>query len=524
MPAFDEAPVIELGKAPIPGGAAAGSDPGDNSTYIEVDAEMNKVGRIEAGEPDWFAIEQGSKTLLQSVAKDAEVASWYGHALFQRNGYAGLAAAFSLISELIRNFWDDMYPTRPRRRKARIETLTDRFVEGDWFKEKPPKVEADFDAIDVCMTRISELEQILKEKMPDDPPEFGKFIRGLKGQADKRPKKDAPPPATASPAGGGAGGAAPAAGGFAGGDVKDISGALNAVLNAATFLRNTDATDPIPYALVRIVKWSKMSLPATDQAKFQIPPPENTVVEALAHQLANGLWEHLLKGAEAAFRSSDPLWLDLQRFTCAAMAGFGPSYEKARAAVMSATAGLVNRLGDGLFELRFSNGTPLCSGETKMWIETDVLASQGGGGGGAGAGAADGKLTEAVSNAKKLAGVGKLKEGLKELQQGLGSCMQRRDRFLWRLSIARLCFEAQKHQLAAPLLEECYDDVQRFHIVEWEPTLATSVADALYRCRKSLVSGQKEPQPDSQQQLRDSFAWLCRLDPLAALAAEPSGK
>jgi len=307
--------------------------------------------------------------------------------------------------------------------------------------------------------------------------------------------------------------------------VKDVSGALNAVLNAATFLRKADPTDPVPYALVRVVKWSKISMPTTDQAKFQIPPPEKTVVEALAHQSANGLWEHLLKGAEAAFRSGDPLWLDLQRYTCAAMAGFGAAYEKARLSVMGLTAGLVQRLGSELFDLTFSGGMPLCSGETRMWIETEVMPTVGGGGDGSSAGAAagDGKLKEAMTTAKKLAGSGKLKDGLKELYSGLTQSMQRRDRFLWRLSIAQLCFDAQRPQLAAPLLEECYDEIQRYHIDEWEPGLAASVADTLYRCRKNVLSKEKAPTPEALRDARDSFAWLCRLDPLAALAAEPSG-
>ena len=525
MATLDEGPIIELGRNPIPGDAPSGTDPGDDTNYIEVDAEMNKLGRIEAGEPDWYQIEQGCRTILSSLAKDAEVASWYGHALFKRNGYAGLAAAIALLTELIRNFWDNMYPARPRRRKARIETLADQFTEGQWFREQQPKTESDFDAVDLCVTRTEELKGALTEKMPDDPPELDKFIRGLQGQAGKRPKPEAPAPAAEAEAAA-APSAPAAAGAFAAGEIKDVSGASNALLSACTFLRNADPADPIPYAVVRIVKWAKISMPATEEAKYQIPPPEKTTVEALAHQLANNLWEHLLKGAEAAFRSNDPLWLDLQRYTCAAMTGYGPNYDKARQAVMAATAGLVNRLGEPLFELKFSNGTALCSGETKMWIETEVLPAAGGGGGGegGGVGAADGRLAEAVTNAKKLAGSGKLKEGLKGLQEGLSQCMQRRDRFLWRLSIARLCFDAQRHQLAAPLLEQCYDDVQRFHIDDWEPSLAASVAETLYRCRKSLASGQKEPLPEDLKSVRDSFAWLCRLDPLAALAAEPSGK
>ena len=95
---------------------------------------------------------------------------------------------------------------------------------------------------------------------------------------------------------------------------------------------------------------------------------------------------------------------------------------------------------------------------------------------------------------------------------------------MWRLRIAQLCFDSQRLQLAAPLLEECYEEINRFGIGEWEPSLAVDVAQTLYRCRKSLVSGEKSPTPESLDRVRDSFTWLCQLDPLAALAAEPSGK
>ena len=110
------------------------------------------------------------------------------------------------------------------------------------------------------------------------------------------------------------------------------------------------------------------------------------------------------------------------------------------------------------------------------------------------------------------------------MQEGLAGCPQRRDRLLWRLRIAQLCCDAQRLQLAAPLLEDCYQEIRRFGIDEWEPSLAVDVARTLYRCRKTLVSGEKAPSPESLDKVRDSFAWLCQLDPVAALAAEPSGK
>jgi type VI secretion system protein VasJ len=113
---------------------------------------------------------------------------------------------------------------------------------------------------------------------------------------------------------------------------------------------------------------------------------------------------------------------------------------------------------------------------------------------------------------------------VKVLQEGLTECGQRRDRLFWKLRIAELCYDAKRLQLAAPLLEECHEDIRRYHIEDWEPSLAVEVAQGLYRCRKALVSAEKQPTPEALAAVRDSFAWLCQLDPLAALAAEPAGK
>ena len=521
MAKLDETPIIDLGKNPIAGGEPCGIDAGDDEQYMNALAEVAKIGRIELGEPDWYQIEQDSIAVLSSKSKDIEIAAALGHALFQRYSYSGLSAGLALLTEMVKNFWDGMYPSRPRRRKARVETLGDRFTEGLWFRENKPKGD-DFDALDACLTRAEELKNALTEKMPDDPPDFRKFLTGLKSHAGLRPKPQAAKP-EAAPA---AAGADPAAGGgegFAGGEVSDTSGALNAILAATTFLRKADVADPLPYAIVRFIKWSKISLPTSDNAKFEIEPPDATLLDALPHQMKSGLWDHLLKGAEAAFRSNDPLWLDLQRYTCAAMAGLGSKYDAAREGVIGVTGALIGRLGEGIFELRFRGGTPLCSGETRMWLESEVVAA-GGGGGGGGADAGNGRLAEASAKAKKLAGSGKLKDALRELQDGLATCTQRRDRFLWRLRIAQLCFDAQRLSLAAPLLEECSKEIRRHHIDEWEPTLAVDVAQTLYRCRKSLTAATKEPRPEAMEGVRDSFTWLCQLDPLAALAAEPSGK
>lgn len=515
---FDETPMIELGEKPIGDDQPCGADAAEDEAYISVQSEIAKLDRIESGEPDWRQIEQGATDLLRWKTKDVEIASILGLALFKRYRYAGLAASLRLITCLVNNFWEGAFPERPRRRKARIEWLTERFTEGGWFRDHQPNSD-EFDTVEVVATRIDELDAALKARMPDDPPDFAKFVRAVKEIAGRRPQPSAAPAAGGTAGATGTAGAAGPA--FAAGEVTDTSSAISAVLSAGTFMRKADPADPLPYALVRVVKWSRILLPTSDTAKYQIQPPEASVVDAITHQLGQGMWDNLLKNAEAAFRSNDPLWLDLQRHVCTAMSQLGPNYERARQMVMSLTGSLVKRLGDGIYELKFRNGTPLCSAETRMWIESEVCPPQGGDSGLHAAG--DGKLSEFSQRARKLAGEGKLKEALQHLREGLLACTERRDRFLWRLAMAKLCHDSQRLQLALPLLEECRDDVERYHIDEWEPSLALQVAQTLYRCRKATVNSEKEPAPEALQGVRDAFAWLCQLDPLVALAAEPSG-
>ena len=157
MPKLDEAPIIELGKNAIPGGDACGVDAGDDEAYINATAEFTKHGRIESDEPEWFQMEQDCTAVLREKSKDVEIACVLGHALFKRCRYEGLAAALGLMTEMVKNFWDGMFPPRPRRRKARIETLADVFTEGLWFRENQPKPD-DFDSLDLCLTRAEELK------------------------------------------------------------------------------------------------------------------------------------------------------------------------------------------------------------------------------------------------------------------------------------------------------------------------------------------------------------------------------
>lgn len=58
----------------------------------------------------WALIADLAPTLLQTRAKDLEVAAWLTEALLRSDGIPGLLSGFRLIEQLIEHYWDNLHP------------------------------------------------------------------------------------------------------------------------------------------------------------------------------------------------------------------------------------------------------------------------------------------------------------------------------------------------------------------------------------------------------------------------------
>jgi type VI secretion system protein VasJ len=186
------------------------------------------------------------------------------------------------------------------------------------------------------------------------------------------------------------------------------------------------------------------------------------------------------------------------------MEGLGKPYAAARRA-MAAEVVRVVRSCPGLLEISFSDGTPMAGEPTRLWILHELSALP------AKAGGAAGALETAQAEARKLVARKNFPEAAALLQKELRSAADRRDRFLGRLYLAKLCAEAGRLDLALPQLEGLDEEGRKFALEEWEPSLAAEIARELWRCHKASATPEKAA---------EFYGRLCRLDLGAALAID----
>ncbi|MBL4866629.1 MAG: type VI secretion system protein TssA [Pseudomonadales bacterium] len=61
-------------------------------------------------EAEWRTVMEVAPRILQEESKDLEIATWLVEAAVRYHGFKGLKEGFELISNLIEQYWDDLYP------------------------------------------------------------------------------------------------------------------------------------------------------------------------------------------------------------------------------------------------------------------------------------------------------------------------------------------------------------------------------------------------------------------------------
>ena len=304
----------------------------------------------------------------------------------------------------------------------------------------------------------------------------------------------------------------------------DREDAVQRLAVVAHFLRHEAPVNPVPYLLLRALRWGELRAAGAtlNPSLLEAPPTEKrTLIKKMSME---GDWAGVLENSEQAM--SLPCgrgWLDLQRYVVRACESLGSDYEPVAAGVRSGLKGLLADYPD-LLNSSLMDDTPAANAETQTWLKESILPppaapapsepefSPAAMSSSSASESTNGeKAADVIDLAMKAARAGKVQEAIGILTREMNNERTGRGRFQRHIQLANI-FLATKHEaIAYPILVELAEEIERRKLEEWEEAAIVAQPLALlYRCADKLGRDDAEKEKIYQK--------LCRLDPGQALA------
>lgn len=529
-----------------------GEDLKEDPAFLELRAEIEKLTTHSTVEVDWKAIKKSGLEILATRSKDLSVAGYFALALFQLHGYGGLADGVEILNKYLAEDWEGILPLRPRARAGAVQWL---FIRLPPFVEARPLESADIPLLPAVQEQLKAFQKVVYERMPDSVSfqELNEAIAThVEASASARP---APPPEPARTAERGPEEPAPPLPPPAQAETAAPTGAdeiLDRIRTLIAPLRQADAFSPVPYRLLRSLKWDTIAAApvvdpnAANPGTTRVPAPRGQQLAALESLFESASWAELLRASEAAFQeATGTYWLDVQRYTVAALEGLDPKAgARAAEAVKDDLARFLKRFPT-LSTLYFAERAtarktslgvtekeriPFASDATRQWLDTLAVAGEpaaapmvlpppvvrtGEGGGEPALSPADARAVQEMLTRQQLGAA------FEVLQAAVERAGTQRARFRTRLAAARICLQANQAAWARSLLEELLRESEAFGFEDWEPETAADLYQLLALCyaRPAKKGGPADPEA-ARVQLETLRRKLFRLDMRAAAVLE----
>ncbi|RIK61966.1 MAG: hypothetical protein DCC64_11790 [Planctomycetota bacterium] len=256
----DETLDAALGTAPIAGASPAGENARYDPDYEALEAEVKKMESLTGEVVAWPRVVDLGKKLLAEKTKDLLVSGYLGMAMLQTQGYGGLASAISVTRDLLRNFWDNLFPElkRMRARVTAVQWLNDRVANA--INNRGQAVEQDREGLEKCAVAVKELNEIVGEKFTDERPDLGALSRAITDKMGQLAGAESAPQAGSETMEGQTEQAAPVASGGGGGAIKTRADAFRRLQEVANWLKRNDPHSPVAMLVQRAVAWGNLSL------------------------------------------------------------------------------------------------------------------------------------------------------------------------------------------------------------------------------------------------------------------------
>lgn len=498
--------------APVSADAPTGADERYSAEFDQIEQELGKEGALhEASDVDWEQVLGHCEHYLRTKSKDLRVASWLTWALHQREPFCGLVAGLSLIQQLCVLYWPQVHPLKPRTRAACINWLVPRL---DSALSEHVAIADRLPLFRKLAAVLRELEGLLGQHLGPQAPLLLPLSRRLDGLIDRAGK----------------GIATEGSVGIAIAQVKQAvtqafstSPAVENEKDAHKALRTLQdigrplcgywlkqrVSDVRALRLTRTLVWLGIdTLPEHNAERVTslrgVPTEKALHIRELFQE---GKYADALLELETVTARA-PFWLDGQRIGWECLKALNADQASREVEVQASL--FIQRL-PGLETLSFHDGTPFADPQTRSWISAAVMphlrgpeqapaslpSSE------TAEAAWECALREAIPIAQKSG----LKLAVQHFKQAMRAATPGRERFLWQLSLARLCMDARQYELAKTQLEALCQLLEQQRLGEWEPALVLETLGLLHNCCERL------PQNHAVRERKEEVhRKLCHLD------------
>jgi type VI secretion system protein ImpA len=423
----------------------AGENPSGADLRYDVRLDAIKEARREENLPgaerklaDWGAVVSTTSQLLAKETKDLQLAAWLTEALMRKQGFGGLATGLVVLTGLVEQFWETVYPELedgdaelrasplewvggklavPVRLTPLYGGLSVADLEAarsipteEEAKEEREKMEARTAAIDAgrptpeaveeataalnkvqvralladlatCAEELTRLDTVCDERFGDVAPSFVPLRTSLDEprrvlQAVLTQKLETDPDPVGEEPGAEGGEVVAEADGPLTPEPVSAADAAARVAAVTKWMRQKDATNPAPYLILRGFRWGELRSAAPEVEPRLLEAPPTATRARLKALMLDGRWPELLEQGEVLMASAAGRgWLDLQRYVLTACANLGPAYDAVGAVIRSELRALLVALPQ-LSRMMLMDDTPTANDETREWIESQVMAPE----------------------------------------------------------------------------------------------------------------------------------------------------
>ena len=428
--------------APVPGENPGGEDLRYSQAYEEIKEARKFDEPLDLGDwkreiktADWERVITSSVDVLSTKSKDLQIAVWLLEGLITTEGFDGLAAGLKIITGLMQDYWEHLYPPIEDGdldfRGAPLEFMNEKL----WSYVKQVPVTDERTTPGYSWLKWQESREV----------GYDADTRNKYGDVDENKKK------------------------------KRDESVAEGKLTAEEFDAAVAAS---PAAFYKLLAESLAScldefkaLDATVDEKFGQQAPRlaefGRAIEE-CNQLAGRIYK--------------------EKAPTSAPAAEKQIKQQARSAP------------DQTKKKEEEQGRPPVSEEVPSLVRPSVLSRE---------------VTEEAlwKEALQILEAAGIREALDMLLEASFSAPSVREKNRHRLLMAKLCLQAERPDLARPIVEELHALIEELHLDRWEsPVWIAEVLDAYYRC---LTSG--EPSDDDLGKARMLFQRLCTTDVTKAI-------